>query len=63
MADQLGDLTRTHTCGALRVDDVGADAVDPAQEHDVGADILAAQGAAGVCTSEIAQLISHEVST
>src|SRR6266851_617131 len=27
MADQLGDLTRTHTCGALRGDDVGADAV------------------------------------
>jgi aspartyl-tRNA synthetase len=27
MADQLGDLTRTHTCGALRVDDVGADVV------------------------------------
>src|SRR5205809_4396900 len=27
MADQLGDLTRTHTCGALRADDVGADAV------------------------------------
>jgi aspartyl-tRNA synthetase len=27
MADQLGDLTRTHTCGALRADDVGADVV------------------------------------
>src|SRR6266849_6355091 len=27
MADQLGDLTRTHTCGALREDDVGADVV------------------------------------
>jgi aspartyl-tRNA synthetase len=27
MADQLGDLTRTHTCGALRAGDVGADAV------------------------------------
>src|SRR5438093_5745410 len=27
MADALGDLTRTHTCGALRVDDVGADVV------------------------------------
>ena len=27
MAEQLGDLTRTHTCGALRADDVGADAV------------------------------------
>src|SRR5712692_4046537 len=26
MADPLGDLTRTHTCGALRADDVGADA-------------------------------------
>ena len=26
MAEQLGDLTRTHTCGALRADDVGADA-------------------------------------
>ena len=25
MAEQLGDLTRTHTCGALRPDDVGAD--------------------------------------
>src|SRR5437016_8599424 len=25
MADLLGDLTRTHTCGALRADDVGAD--------------------------------------
>ena len=27
MPDQLGDLTRTHTCGALRADDVGAEAV------------------------------------
>ena len=27
MAEQLGDLTRTHTCGALRSDDVGADVV------------------------------------
>ncbi|MGE5245486.1 MAG: aspartate--tRNA ligase [Betaproteobacteria bacterium] len=27
MAEQLGDLTRTHTCGALRAGDVGADAV------------------------------------
>jgi len=27
MADLLGNLTRTHTCGALRADDVGADAV------------------------------------
>ncbi len=27
MAEQLGDLTRTHTCGALRADDVGADVV------------------------------------
>src|SRR6476660_9840196 len=26
MADQLGDLTRTHTCGALRAGDVGSDA-------------------------------------
>src|SRR5512139_3648767 len=26
MADQLGTLTRTHTCGALRESDVGADA-------------------------------------
>src|SRR5438128_9435215 len=26
MAELLGDLTRTHTCGALRADDVGADA-------------------------------------
>ena len=25
MAEHLGDLTRTHTCGALRADDVGAD--------------------------------------
>ena len=25
MADQLGDLTRTHTCGALRAEDVGAE--------------------------------------
>ena len=25
MAEQLGDLTRTHTCGALRAGDVGAD--------------------------------------
>ena len=24
MADQLGSLTRTHTCGALRDSDVGA---------------------------------------
>src|SRR6195256_2384550 len=27
MADPLGNLTRTHTCGALRAGDVGADAV------------------------------------
>jgi aspartyl-tRNA synthetase len=27
MAEQLGSLTRTHTCGALRATDVGADAV------------------------------------
>ena len=27
MAEQLGDLTRTHTCGALRSSDVGADVV------------------------------------
>jgi aspartyl-tRNA synthetase len=27
VADQLGELTRTHTCGALRPDDVGADVV------------------------------------
>src|SRR5262245_16415984 len=27
MAEPLGDLTRTHTCGALRTSDVGADAV------------------------------------
>jgi aspartyl-tRNA synthetase len=27
MTDLLGDLTRTHTCGALRAGDVGADAV------------------------------------
>src|SRR2546428_4855781 len=27
MADLLGNLTRTHTCGALRAGDVGADAV------------------------------------
>ena len=27
MAEALGDLTRTHTCGALRTTDVGADAV------------------------------------
>ena len=27
MADPLGSLTRTHTCGALRADDVGAEAV------------------------------------
>jgi aspartyl-tRNA synthetase len=27
MADQLGDLTRTHTCGALRAEDVGAEVV------------------------------------
>ena len=26
MSEHLGDLTRTHTCGALRADDVGADA-------------------------------------
>ncbi len=27
MPEQLGDLARTHTCGALRADDVGADVV------------------------------------
>src|SRR5580765_4341802 len=27
MAEPLGDLTRTHTCGALRAEDVGANAV------------------------------------
>src|SRR5437870_108506 len=27
MAEPLGDLSRTHTCGALRAEDVGADAV------------------------------------
>src|SRR5204862_8033991 len=27
MPDLLGDLTRTHTCGALRASDVGAHAV------------------------------------
>src|SRR5947207_6562078 len=27
MADQLGTLSRTHTCGALRAPDVGSDAV------------------------------------
>ena len=27
MAEHLGDLTRTHTCGALRTNDVGADVV------------------------------------
>jgi aspartyl-tRNA synthetase len=27
VAEQLGELTRTHTCGALRPDDVGADVV------------------------------------
>jgi aspartyl-tRNA synthetase len=27
VAEQLGDLTRTHTCGALRAEDVGADVV------------------------------------
>ena len=27
MAEQLGDLTRTHSCGALRLEDVGADVV------------------------------------
>ena len=27
MAEPLGDLTRTHTCGVLRLDDVGADVV------------------------------------
>src|ERR1700704_5871618 len=27
MAEPLGTLTRTHTCGALRGDDVGADVV------------------------------------
>jgi len=27
MADPLGDLTRTHTCGALGADDVGANVV------------------------------------
>src|SRR4030088_2080298 len=27
MTDSLGDLTRTHTCGALRAEDVGAEVV------------------------------------
>src|SRR6476660_1258074 len=27
MAEHLGDLTRTHTCGALRADDVGQEVV------------------------------------
>jgi aspartyl-tRNA synthetase len=27
VAEQLGDLSRTHSCGALRIDDVGADVV------------------------------------
>jgi aspartyl-tRNA synthetase len=27
MAEPLGNLTRTHTCGAMRADDVGADVV------------------------------------
>ena len=27
MAEALGDLTRTHTCGALRAEDVGAEVV------------------------------------
>ena len=27
MSEPLGDLTRTHTCGALRAEDVGAEAV------------------------------------
>src|ERR1051325_4821578 len=27
MAEPLGELTRTHTCGALRAEDVGAEAV------------------------------------
>jgi len=27
VAERLGELTRTHTCGALRPDDVGADVV------------------------------------
>ena len=27
MAEPLGELTRTHTCGALRTSDVGAEAV------------------------------------
>src|SRR5439155_18005291 len=27
MAESLGNLTRTHTCGALRPSDVGADAI------------------------------------
>jgi aspartyl-tRNA synthetase len=27
VAEQLGDLTRTHTCGGLRAEDVGSDAV------------------------------------
>ena len=27
MSEPLGDLTRTHTCGALRAENVGAEAV------------------------------------
>ena len=34
MAEQLGDLTRTHTCGILRPDDVGAEVVLLVQRGD-----------------------------
>src|SRR3954462_504592 len=35
MAEHLGTLARTHTCGALRVEDVGADVVVLGWEHQI----------------------------
>ena len=38
-----------------------ADAVHPAEQHHVGADVVGAQRAAGMSASQIAELFSHSV--
>src|SRR5438067_13675739 len=59
MAEALGNLTRTHTCGALRPTDVGADAVLLGWVHrvrDLGGvcfiDIRDRSGISQVCVRE-----------